>query len=118
MTEWKKINDLYKLKHENSTIAESFIVIVATGVFDNPKKPSYPIPEEVKNKVFFRIPKELPKKRKKYSLWEEGTQQLRQPVLFLEAVMFFFLTEEKFFRINEENLKELEKKKKTKSDFF
>lgn len=107
----EKINDLYKLKHENSTIAESFIVIVATGVFDNPKKPSYPIPEEVKNKVFFRIPKELPKNEKILVVGGGNSAVETACALSGSCNVFLSYRRKKFFRINEENLKELEKRK-------
>lgn len=107
----EKINDLYALKHENLTVAESFIVIVATGVFDNPKKPSYPIPEEVKDKVFFRIPKELPK-NEKILIVGGGNSAVETACCLSESCdVFLSYRREKLFRVNEENIKELEKRK-------
>ncbi|MCS7203304.1 MAG: NAD(P)-binding domain-containing protein [Thermodesulfovibrio sp.] len=107
----EKLNDLFVVKSENLIISESFIVIIATGVFERPNMPSYPIPETVKDKVFFRLPNELPKNEK--ILVVGGGNSAAEIACLLSGVCHVSLSyrREKLFRINEENLKELEKRK-------
>lgn len=109
--EIKKINDFFILTSESCPVAESFIVIIATGVFDRPNMPSYPIPEEIRHKVFFKLPKELPKDEK--VLVVGGGNSAAETACLLSGGCQVFLSyrREKLFRINEENLKELEKRK-------
>jgi len=40
--------NFYIIKAGTYPVAEAYVVIIATGVFDRPKKPPYPIPEEIK----------------------------------------------------------------------
>lgn len=107
----EKINDSYILKSESQIIAESFVVIIAIGVFDKPNMPSYPIPKEVRDKVFFRLPTKLPKNEK--ILVVGGGNSAAEVACLLSGNCNVYLSyrREKLFRINEENLKELEKRK-------
>lgn len=107
----EKINDLYILRNESQVVAETFIVIIAIGVFDRPNMPSYPIPKEVKDKVFFRLPKELPKNER--ILVVGGGNSAAEVACLLAGSCEVYLSyrRERLFRINEENLKELEKRK-------
>lgn len=107
----KKINDLYAIRKEGSTVVEASVVIIATGVFEKPNMPSYPIPKELKDKVFFRIPEEIPKNEK--ILVVGGGDSAVETVCLLSNTCDTYLSyrREKLFRVNEENLKELEKRK-------
>lgn len=109
--ELEKLNDLYAIKDETHIVAESFIVILATGVFDKPKKPSYPIPEEIKDKVFFRLPNELPKNEKILVVGGGNSAVETACTLSESCQVFLSYRRERFFRVNEENIKELEKRK-------
>lgn len=109
--ELEKLNDLYAIKDETHIVAESFIVILATGVFDKPKKPSYPIPEEIKDKVFFRLPNELPKNEKILVVGGGNSAVETACTLSGSCQVFLSYRRERLFRVNEENIKELEKRK-------
>ncbi len=49
--------DKFKVLTGGGLEIEAPIVVVAIGVFGKPVKPSYPIPKEVRDKVFFSLPK-------------------------------------------------------------
>ncbi|MGC8938193.1 MAG: NAD(P)-binding domain-containing protein [Thermodesulfovibrio sp.] len=106
----EKLNDFYAIKHENLIVAKSYIVILAIGVFDTPRKPSYPIPEEVKDKVFFRLPKEFPQNEKILIVGGGNSAVETACALSDSCEVFLSYRREKLFRVNEENLKELEKR--------
>lgn len=84
------------------------IVVVAIGVFGKPVKPGYPIPKEVKARVFFSLPKE-PLKGKKI-LVVGGGDTAAETACFLSADNSVDLSyrREKFFRINSTNMSNLE----------
>ncbi len=103
--------DLYILKAGTFHVAEAKMVIIATGVFDRPKKPSYPIPEAVKDRVFFELPKELPEGEKILIVGGGNTAAELACLLAGKCDVYLSYRRPKFFRINEENLKELEKRK-------
>ncbi|WP_353684790.1 NAD(P)-binding domain-containing protein [Thermodesulfovibrio sp. 3907-1M] len=107
----ERLSDFYVIKHNDLIVAKSYIVILAIGVFDTPRKPSYPIPEEAKNKVFFKIPKELPKDEKILVVGGGNSAVETACVLSKNCFVFLSYRREKLFRVNEENLKELEKRK-------
>jgi len=101
----------YILKAGTHTVAKAYIVFIATGVFDRPKKPSYPIPEEIKNRVFFELPKKLPEGEKILVVGGGNTAAELACLLSGKCDVFLSYRRPEFFRINEENLKELEKRK-------
>ncbi len=103
--------DLYILKAGTFQVAEAYVVIIATGVFDRPKRPSYPIPEAVKDKVFFELPKEIPKDEKILVVGGGNTAAELACLLAGKCEVYISYRRPQFFRINEENLKELEKRK-------
>lgn len=107
----EKKGDDYILKAGTFHIAEAHIVIIATGIFDRPKKPSYPIPEEVKERVFFELPKELPHGEKILIVGGGNTAAELACLLAGKCDVYLSYRRPQFFRINEENLKELEKRK-------
>jgi len=101
----------YILKAGTYAVAKAYIVFIATGVFDRPKKPSYPIPEEIKNRVFFELPKELPEGEKILVVGGGNTAAEIACLLSGKCDVFLSYRRPEFFRINVENLKELEKRK-------
>lgn len=107
----------YILKAGTYPLAKAYVVIIATGVFDKPRKPSYPIPEEVKNRVFFELPQQLPEGEKILIVGGGNTAAELACLLAGKCDVVLSYRRHKFFRINEQNLKELEKKKE-KIKFF
>lgn len=103
--------NFYIIKAGTYPVAEAYVVIIATGVFDRPKKPPYPIPEEIKNRVFFEIPKELPEDEKILIVGGGNTAAELACILAGKCDVYLSYRRPEFFRINEENLKELEQRK-------
>lgn len=104
-------NDFYILKAGTFPVIRAQFVIVATGVFDKPKRPSYPIPSEVRERVFFELPKELPSGEKILIVGGGNTAAELACLLAGKCDVYLSYRRPQFFRINEENLRELEKKK-------
>ncbi|MCX8034024.1 MAG: NAD(P)-binding domain-containing protein, partial [Thermodesulfovibrio sp.] len=107
----ESIGEIYILKAGTFHVAEANTVIIATGVFDRPKKPSYPIPEEIKHMVFFELPKELPKGEKILIVGGGNTAAELACLLAGKCDVYLSYRRPQFFRINEENLRELERRK-------
>ncbi|MCS7163465.1 MAG: NAD(P)-binding domain-containing protein [Thermodesulfovibrio sp.] len=107
----ERLQQHYILKAGTNAVAQSYIVVIATGVFDKPKKPSYPIPDEIKDRVFFELPKELPEKEKVLIVGGGNTAAELACILSGRCDVYLSYRRKGFFRINEENLKELEKRK-------
>jgi len=84
------------------------IAVIAIGVFGRPVKPSYPIPKEVKGKVYFGLPK-TPITGKKV-LVVGGGNTAAETACFLSDNNSVDLSyrREKFFRINPSNICSLE----------
>lgn len=113
----EKIGKHYILKAGTNPVAKAYAVIIATGVFDKPKKPSYPIPEEIKNRIFFELPHKLPEGEKILIVGGGNTAAELACLLAGKCDVVLSYRRNKFFRINEQNLKELEKNKE-KIKFF
>ncbi|MEJ5227302.1 NAD(P)/FAD-dependent oxidoreductase [Thermodesulfovibrio sp.] len=107
----EKKGDDYVIKAGSFHVAQSRFVIIATGVFDKPKRPSYPIPEKIKDRVFFELPKELPEGEKILIVGGGNTAAEIACMLAGKCDVYLSYRRPQFFRINEENLKELEKRK-------
>ncbi len=107
----RKEENFYILKAGTCEIAKANAVIIATGVFDRPKRPSYPIPKEVQDRVFFEIPGEIPEKEKVLVVGGGNTAAELACLLAGKCDVKMAYRRPQFFRINEENLKELEKRK-------
>ncbi|GAB5046875.1 NAD(P)-binding domain-containing protein [Thermodesulfovibrio sp. TK110] len=112
-----KDGEFYIIKAALYPVARAYVVVIATGVFDKPKKPSYPIPEEVKNRVFFELPGELPEGEKILVVGGGNTAAELACILSGKCEVYLSYRRPEFFRINEENLRELEKRK-DKITFF
>jgi thioredoxin reductase (NADPH) len=104
-------DDYYILKAGTYPVAQTQAVIIATGVFDKPKKPPYPIPEEIKNRVFFELSKEIPEGEKILIVGGGNTAAELACLLSGKCDVYLSYRRPQFFRINEENLRELEKRK-------
>lgn len=104
-------NDSYILKAGTFHVAEAQAVIIATGVFDKPKRPSYPIPPQIKDRVFFELPKEIPEGEKILIVGGGNTAAELACLLAGKCDVYLSYRRPEFFRINEANLRELEKRK-------
>ena len=103
------LDDGFLVKTGGDLEIKAPICVVAIGVFGKPVKPSYPIPKEVKDKVFFALPKE-PLKGKEV-LVVGGGDTAAETACFLanDNKVDLSYRREKFFRINPTNMQELEK---------
>ena len=83
---------------------EAPIIVIAIGVFGKPVKPSYPIPKEVRDKVFFAPPKTPPENKE--ILVVGGGDTAAETACFLagEDRVCLSYRRDKFFRINETNM--------------
>ncbi len=84
-------------------IQASFVVI-AIGIFGRPVKPRYPIPKEIKDKVYFSLPK-TPLKEKKVLVVGGGNSAAETACLlskYNDVTLSYRRPE--FFRLNEVNL--------------
>ncbi len=110
----EKENDCFVVHAGKDTVIKAPIVVVAIGIFGRPNKPRYPIPKEVKDRVFLGTQAELPENFKKV-LVVGGGDSAAETACFLAdkgAQVYLSYRRPKFFRINETNLAELEKRVK------
>jgi len=59
-----KKDDYFEVYAANNNLFKARVCIIAIGIFGAPAKPSYEIPREVRDKVFFGMPLETPKTRR------------------------------------------------------
>jgi len=107
----EKANGTYKVRVGSEFVAEAPIVVIAIGIFGKPRKPDYPIPKEVRERVFFEAPCECPQAGR--VLVVGGGDTAAETACFLcEGCDEVYLSyrRPKFFRINPVNLENLEKK--------
>ncbi|WP_457755489.1 NAD(P)-binding domain-containing protein [Thermodesulfatator indicus] len=109
----EKINECFRVWAGKDTIIETPIVVIAIGIFGKPVKPRYKIPKEVKNKVFFGTQTQCTPGAKKILVVGGGDSAAETACFLCEnAEVYISYRRPKFFRINEQNLKELEKRVK------
>ncbi|OAG28746.1 NAD(P)-binding domain-containing protein [Thermodesulfatator autotrophicus] len=109
----EKTNDCFRVWAGKDTVIEAPIVVIAIGIFGKPVKPRYRIPKEVKDKVFFGTQTQCMLGAQKI-LVVGGGDSAAETACFLcdEAEIYLSYRRPQFFRINEQNLKELEKRVK------
>ncbi len=107
----EKENDCFLVHTSKNKIFKAPIVVVAIGVFGRPVKPDYPIPKEVRNRVFFGTQSEIPSEIKE-ALVVGGGDSAAETACFLSDKIQVYLSYRRpqFFRINETNLAELNKR--------
>ncbi|RUM87760.1 MAG: oxidoreductase [Thermodesulfatator sp.] len=111
----KEINALektdggYRLRAGSEWVVEAPLVVIAIGIFGKPRKPDYPIPKEVRDRVFFEAT-ERPEEGR--VLVVGGGDTAAETACFLCETCEVYLSyrRPKFFRINPVNLENLEKK--------
>lgn len=108
----KKINNFYEVIIKNNSCFLSEFVVIAIGIFGKPNKPSYSIPRELKDKVFFEPPILFPENKKILVVGGGNTAAEVACSLCEKNQVFISYRRPKFFRINEVNLKTLEQKNK------
>jgi thioredoxin reductase (NADPH) len=83
------------------------IVVIAIGIFGKPVKPRYPIPNAVRNKIYFSLPKTPIKKRK--VLVVGGGNTAAEITYFLSEYNDVTLSYRRpeFFRLNEINIRNI-----------
>ncbi|QJA06345.1 oxidoreductase [Thermosulfurimonas marina] len=107
----EKTDGTYRLRAGSEWVLEAPIVVIAIGIFGKPRKPDYPIPKEVRDRVFFEAPCECPRGGK--VLVVGGGDTAAETACFLcEGCEEVYLSyrRPKFFRINPVNLQNLGKK--------
>ncbi len=110
----QKADGVYRLRVGSDWVLEAPIVVVAIGIFGKPRKPDYPIPKEIRERVFFEAPCECPQEGR--VLVVGGGDTAAETACFLcEGCEEVYLSyrRPKFFRINPVNLELLEKKAQT-----
>lgn len=87
-------------------------VIIAIGIFSDPRKPNYPIPVEIKDKVYFVTPPKLPDNQN--ILVVGGGNSAAEAAIYLCTKNNVTISYRKptFFRISEANLMQLLHKEK------
>lgn len=104
--------DLYEIWINERPAILAEYVIIAIGVFGAPNKPDYPIPKEVRNNVFFEIPKDIPENKKILVVGGGNTAAETALCLCEKNKVFLSYRRQVFFRINEVNLNNLKLKEK------
>jgi len=112
VTDIKKDNDGYIIFVNNNPYVKARFVVIAIGIFGRPNKPSYPIPKEIRNRVFFEPPNFCPANTKVLVVGGGNTAAETACYLTECAEVYLSYRRPKFFRINETNLKILEEKVK------
>jgi len=105
-----KKNDYFEAHAANNNFFDTPVSIIAIGIFGAPRKPSYEIPKEVRDKVFFGMPLETPKTKK--ALVVGGGNTAVEAACFLcgENEVCLSYRRPQFFRPNPVNLCTLEGK--------
>ncbi|NPA40256.1 MAG: NAD(P)-binding domain-containing protein [Thermodesulfobacteria bacterium] len=110
VTDIKKKNEKYEVWVKDNPQFLTDFVIIAIGIFGRPNKPSYSIPAEVKDKVFFEPPLEIPEGKNILVVGGGNTAAETAISLCEKNKVSLSYRREKFFRINETNLEILNKK--------
>jgi thioredoxin reductase (NADPH) len=112
VTEIKKHNKGYEIFIKDKPEYLADFVVIAIGIFGKPNRPSYPIPQELKDKVFLEPPLEIPENKKVLVVGGGNTAAEVACCLCEGNEVYLSYRRPQFFRINEINLKNLEEKEK------
>jgi len=112
VTDLKKEGDFYTIFVKNEPFLRARFVVIAIGIFGKPNRPSYPIPPELKGRVFFEPPTFCPAGAKVLVVGGGNTAAEAACYLTECAEVYLSYRRPKFFRINETNMKILEEKVK------
>ncbi|MDM7202634.1 MAG: NAD(P)-binding domain-containing protein [Thermodesulfobacteriaceae bacterium] len=106
----KRTNGSYEITINGEPKLWADFVIIAIGIFGQPKKPDYPIPKEVKDKIFFEPPNLCPSSGKVLVVGGGDTAAETACFLCKNCEVYLSYRRPQFFRINPVNLQLLEEK--------
>lgn len=106
----KRVNDCYEITVNGNPCCQADFVIIAIGIFGKPKKPDYPIPREIKDRVFFEPPHICPVGGKVLVVGGGDTACEVACFLCKSCEVYISYRRPQFFRINPVNLRILEEK--------
>lgn len=112
VTEIKKHNKGYEIFVRDKLEYLAEFVVIAIGIFGKPNRPSYSIPQELKDKVFLEPPLEIPENKKVLVVGGGNTAAEVACCLCDRNEVYLSYRRPQFFRINEINLKSLEEREK------
>jgi len=112
VTKIKRHNKGYEVFVKDKPEYLADFVVIAIGIFGKPNRPSYLIPQELKDKVFLEPPLEIPKNKKVLVVGGGNTAAEVACSLCEANEVYLSYRRPQFFRINEINLKNLEEKEK------
>ncbi|NPA49253.1 MAG: NAD(P)-binding domain-containing protein [Thermodesulfobacteria bacterium] len=108
----ERVNDCFRIHAGQDTVIEAPVVVVAIGIFGRPNRPRYVLPKEVRDRIFLGTQAEIPEHFKKVLVVGGGDSAAETACYLADkgAQVFLSYRRPKFFRINETNLAELEKR--------
>ncbi len=108
----EKVNDCFRVHAGKDTVIEAPVVVIAIGIFGRPNRPPYVLPKEVRDRIFLGTQAEIPAHFKKVLVVGGGDSAAETACYLADkgAQVYLSYRRPKFFRINETNLAELNKR--------
>lgn len=108
----EKVNDCFRVHAGKDTVIEAPVVVIAIGIFGRPNRPPYVLPKEVRDRIFLGTQAEIPAHFKKVLVVGGGDSAAETACYLADkgAQVYISYRRPKFFRINETNLAELNKR--------